>query len=374
MKLLFIGPNLGPGGAERQWSILVPGLAARGFESRVIALDGGGPFVEPIVRGGVPVEVLNMRHQADLGRLWRSRSVRDFSPDIVVSRGVSGIYVGHAIARLRRARHVFNEHKGIALTLSNRRETMLRLLARRIDLVVTVTEEQGELWSQRRFPNGGVVVVPNGVEVPEVSDAPAAIRSELGIPESAVVALMVARMRPEKRVQDFVAAVVRARRQHPELIGVVAGDGPERAAVEAAAGADAGIRLLGYRADIPRLLHAADMFVLTSEAEAAPMAILEAMAAGLPVVATDVGGVPSIVEATRTGLLVPPGDTLALADALCALAGDAQRRATLGAAGALRQRAHWSAESMIARYAQAFADVCGTASQTNQGEGTAFSS
>src|SRR5438105_13129727 len=116
MKILFIGPNLGPGGAERQWSILLPGLRRRGYDARVIALDGGGPFAEPIRDAGVPLEIMKMRNQAHLRPLWRSRLVREFDPQIVVTRGVSGIYVGHAVARWRQAEHIFNEHKSTSLS------------------------------------------------------------------------------------------------------------------------------------------------------------------------------------------------------------------------------------------------------------------
>lgn len=357
MKLLFIGPNLGPGGAERQWSILVPGLHHRGHDARLIALDGGGPFVEPIRRSGVPLEVLGMRHQADIGPLLRSQIIRGFRPDIVITRGISGLYLGHALARWRRARHIYNDHKSISLALSRRRESMLRLLARRIDGVVVVTEDQAAFWAKLREPYGRVAVVPNGVAVAEVDVPRAEIRAALDIPESAVVAMIVATLRPEKRVQDFVAGVVQARWTHPELIGVVVGDGPERAVVEAAADADPGIRLLGYRGDIPELLRAADLFVLTSVAEAAPVALLEAMAARLPVIATDVGGVPGIVKAGETGLLIPSRDPAALALALTTLASDEPRRRALGEEGEKRQRALWSAEAMIDGYVRVFEEV-----------------
>jgi hypothetical protein len=86
MRVLFIGPNLGAGGAERQLSILAPRLRALGFDARVIALDAGGPFAEPLRRRGVPVEVVDMRHQADLRRLVRCPLIRAFAPDVVVSR------------------------------------------------------------------------------------------------------------------------------------------------------------------------------------------------------------------------------------------------------------------------------------------------
>jgi glycosyltransferase involved in cell wall biosynthesis len=352
MKVLFIGPNLGAGGAERQWSILLPGLRRLGYDARLIALDGGGPFAESLQRGGVPLEIMNMRHQADIRPLLRSAALRKFVPDAVVSRGVSGLYIGLAVAQFRHARHIFNEHRQVGLPLSRRREAMVRLIGRRVDLVVAVTAEQAGMWLDRGYPPDRVVVVPNGVEAPDMAESSASIRRELGLPESAVVAALVAGMRPEKRIPDFVRAVLRVREVHPELVGVVVGEGSERSAIETAARGDAGIRLLGQRGDVPRILKAADIFVLASEYEAAPMAILEAMAAGLPVIATATGGIDQMVQHGTTGLLVAPRAPEELASRLAELAGDAELRQVMGRAGARRHREAGGAEAMINGYAR----------------------
>ena len=350
-KTLFIGPNLGAGGAERQWSILLPGLRDKGHDVRLIALDAGGPFADPLRRSGVPLELIEMRHQADIRPLIRSPTLRGFVPDAIVTRGVSGLYIGHAIARWRGARHIFNEHRQVGLPLSRRRETMVRVIARRLDLVVTVTADQAGIWTARGYPPQRIAVVDNGVQTPTVTDSRAVIRAELGVPGTAVAAVLVASMRPEKRIADFVTAVLRARDQHPELVGIVVGDGPDRPAIEHAAAQNPAIRLLGHRDDVSRILKAADVFVLASEYEAAPMAILEAMAAGLPIISTAVGGIPDMVQHGVSGLLVAPRAPHELASALAQLAGDVELRRALGEAGGLRHRERWSAKLMIDRYA-----------------------
>jgi glycosyltransferase involved in cell wall biosynthesis len=352
MKALFIGPNLAAGGAERQWSILLPGLRRRGFDARLVALDGGGPFAEPLQSSGVPLEVLNMRSQADIARLARSRLLRRFMPDVVMTRGVSGLYVGQALAGFRRARHVYNEHLQVGMHLSRRREAMAYVISRKVDLVIAVSPGQAGPWLERGYPRERIVVVPNGVEASSSADPRTVIRQELGIGDSEVVALLVASLRPEKRVSDFVRAVVLAREHCPELTGVVVGDGIERRAVEAAAAGSAGVRLLGHRDDVPRMLAAADIFVLTSGREASPMSILEAMSAGLPVLATNVGGIPEIVAAGETGLLVEPADADALVAGLVTLAKDPKLRATMGQAAVRRHRERWDAEPMIDAYAR----------------------
>ena len=352
MRVLFLAPNLAAGGAERQLSILAPGLRERGFDARLIALDGGGPFEAPLRASGVPLEVLGMRHQADLGPLARSPLVRQFEPQAVVSSGVSGLYVGTAIALRRHAIHAYNEHRQVGLDLSRRREAMLRLIVKRLDLVIAVSAEQRGVWLARGYPPDRIVTVANGVEANTAAGTRVATRRALGISDSAIVALLVARLRPEKRVADFARAVARSRQTHPELIGLIAGEGPDQTAVQAAVTDPDAVRLLGHRDDIPRLLAAADVFVLTSEYEALPMAILEAMAAGLPVIATRVGGIPDIVEERVTGILVAPGNIEQIAAGLTKLTDDHSLRRAMGAAGQRRHRERWSADKMIEGYAR----------------------
>ncbi|MEA2147444.1 MAG: hypothetical protein QOG59_3031, partial [Solirubrobacteraceae bacterium] len=311
--MLFIGPNLGAGGAERQWSILLPGLRERGHDVHLLALDGGGPFLAPLQAAGVPAEVAGMRSQADVLPLLRADGVRRFAPQVIVSRGVSGAWVGTALAAFRRAAHVFNEHRQVGFELSPRREAMMRLVARRLDLVVGVTPEQGAAWVRRGVALDQVLAIPNGVPAAAPDASRSAIRAELGIDDTALVIVLTASMRPEKRIPDFVHAVRRVHAQDARVLGLVIGDGAQRPAVEAAAQGSPAIRLLGQRSDVGRILSACDVFALTSAYEAVPMAILEAMAAGLPVVATDVGALATMVESEHTGLLVAPGDVDAIA-------------------------------------------------------------
>lgn len=367
MKLLFVGPNLGPGGAERQCSILLPGLRRRGHDARLIALDGGGPFAEPLLAAGVPLEILDMRNQLDLRPLFHSTLLRGFDPEIVISRGVSGLYVGQLIALARRARHVFNDHRQVGLPVSRRREAMTKLLAHRLDRVIVVTSGQSAAWIARGYPSERILVVPNGVESPHVTEARSEVRRSLSLPHTAVVAVSVCSLRPEKRIPDFVEAVLHARKRRPELVGLVVGDGPDRPAIEqASAVSSGGIVALGQRGDISRLLSAADIFVSASEREASPMAILEAMAAGLPVIATAVGGVPQMVQDSRSGVLVPPRSSADLASALEQLTANPSARAAMGQRGSELHQQHWSALKMVDGYIEVLGAVAG-GPHTNQG-------
>ncbi len=357
MKVLFLTPGLGAGGAERQLSVLLPGLRRGGTDARLVALDSGGPFEAPLRDAGVPLEVLAMRHQLDLSAVRHSQLLRRFAPDVVVSLSVSGLYAGAAVARLRRVPQWFSDHRGVGFALTRRREAMVRLLARRLNGIIVVSEDQRAVWQRYGAGRVPIVHIPNGVETAAPGRERDEVRRELGVGSDAIVALMVASLKPIKRVFDFVAAVQGARAQVPELVGVIAGDGPDRAGVESAARQSGAVAVLGQRSDVPRLLQAADLLVLCSEYEALPMSVLEGMAAGLPVLATRVGGLPTVVADGQSGLLVAPGDLGALTAGVVALAADAERRRAMGVAGRQRVRERWSAEAMIAAYEQVLRDA-----------------
>jgi glycosyltransferase involved in cell wall biosynthesis len=180
-------------------------------------------------------------------------------------------------------------------------------------------------------------------------------RAALGIKSDAFVAVLIAALRPEKRVDVFFDAVTRARRRDPRITGVVAGDGPQLASL--LQNAPAGMRLLGRHDDVAALIASADVVCLTSDAEALPMVILEAMAGARPVIATDVGGTRDAVVDSVTGYVVAPGDAGAFADCLVRLAADRELRVSLGAAGAKRQRDLFSTSLMVDRYEELLHEV-----------------
>jgi glycosyltransferase involved in cell wall biosynthesis len=165
------------------------------------------------------------------------------------------------------------------------------------------------------------------------------IRERLGASADDVVVGSIANFKPQKGPLDFVEAARLARRSDPRLSFFIAGDGALRPAVERAiAEADLGgvVRLLGWRDDVPELLAATDIFLLTSLFEGLPRVVLQAMAASVPVVATDTGGVAEVIAHGETGLLVPPGNPAAAARAIVALSRDPDRRARFAAAGRSR--------------------------------------
>jgi len=196
----------------------------------------------------------------------------------------------------------------------------------------------------------------------------AVTRSSLGLDESAFVMTLIASLRPEKRVDVFCAAVSQAHRRCPRIRGLIVGNGPDlKRARQLAAQSGAVVQTLGERDDVPDIIAASDAICLSSSAEGFPMVMLEAMSIGRPLVATSVGGIPEAVEHGRTGLLVPPGDTGAFAEALVELAQRPDRAAVMGKAGRERYEALYGVEPMVAEYARLLRSlVCGGAGRGNR--------
>jgi glycosyltransferase involved in cell wall biosynthesis len=358
VRLLFVCPDMGTGGAERHWATLIPELAARGGDVKLLTLAGRGPFFEELVAAGVPAECLDLRRRTDPRGLRRALSVAaEFAPDAVVTRGVSGQLVGELIARRSRALHVYNEHTpltptGRLLPPRAHQRALTRLVARTVDEVVAVTERQVAPLQELGYPGARIDVVPNGVFAREVQGVEPSAELDSG----GFAALCVSGLRPEKRVDLFIQAVGAARRENPAVRGYVAGEGRERERLERFAG-DNGVTLLGARRDVLGLIAAAGAICLPSEAEALPMSVLEAMALARPVVATDVGGTRDLIVEGETGHLVPPGDGAGITRALLELAADGKRARGMGEAGRRRQRERFTGEAMVDCYERAFEEA-----------------
>jgi glycosyltransferase involved in cell wall biosynthesis len=354
VRILFVCPDMRTGGAERHWAMLAPALRARGAVVRVLCLAEEGGLFGDLAAAGVPAACARMRRRTDLAGWRRSLQFAEPRPDVVVTRGVSGQLVGELIARRSRAPHVMNEHTpltpaGELLPMRPHQRLLTRLVARRVDRVIAVTQSQVEPLARLGYRHERIEVVPNGVFGAGTAGDAAATRSALGIQNGEFAVLCVAGLRPEKGVEVFIRAVAAARHADPRLRGFVAGDGPERRRLEALARV-AGVELLGVRADVPELMRATDALALTSEGEALPMSVLEAMALERPVIVTDVGGTKEAVVDGETGLVVPAGDPSAARRALLELASDPERARRLGAAGRARQRELFDGDTMADRY------------------------
>ena len=238
-------------------------------------------------------------------------------------------------------------------------------LDRITDHYVAVSEDLREQGVRARiFRPEKVTVIPNGLQLqplPSSFDA-AAKRIALQIPPGCPVIGTVTRLEPQKAIDVFIRAVAHVHRRHPDLVTLIAGDGPQRDELEALTqnlGIADRVRFLGWRSDAVELLGALDVFCMSSRWEGCPMVLLEAMAMRCPVVAGDIGGVREIVVHENTGLLVRPEDPAAMAAAIERLLASDEQRARMGRAARLRVEQRFAAAGMLRAYSRLYRDLSG---------------
>lgn len=326
------------GGVFQHVSQLAEGLAARGHE----------PVVETLGMVRAVSPAADLRAVAAAAGL-----VRRLRPALVHAHSSKA----GAVARLARAAHprtplVYTPHgyafAGWFENPAERRRYRLaeRALAPLATRVLCVCEAERRLAAEVG-PSGRTDVVHNGIGAP----APAPVHPEVAeLASRGPVIGVVTLLRPGKGIETLIDALPAVLATHPTASVAIAGDGPDRGALEErarAAGVDQAVRFLGETAGPMALLHGADLFVSASWAESFPYNVLEAMAAGLPVVATDVGGTAEAVEHERTGLVVPARDPDALSGAIAALIADPAQGTRFGKAGRQRVEERFGLERMI---------------------------
>jgi glycosyltransferase involved in cell wall biosynthesis len=355
-RVLFVCSTLAVGGAEKQWSLLIPRLRRR-YDISVLTLVTEGRFFNELRLQGIQASCAHMRHRFDFTGLRRALRHAEFRPDLVVTHSIDADVVGHLIARRARAAHVAIQHSGPGLRSRVHRKALGRLIGPRVDGTIAISELQVPRLIALGHRRETIRVIRNAAAAPIPKVPAIAVREDLGIGPDQFVATLVATMRPEKAAHVFVEAVRTANRENPRIRGLIAGGGPELGRIEQLTSGDNVVRVLGERDDVADLFTAADVACLSSTREGLPMSLLEAMALGKPVFATEVGGVAEIVDAGKTGLLVPVGDYESFAKALLRLAAKPALARALGEAGRRRQRELFSLERMVAAYEQAFGEV-----------------
>lgn len=367
IRVLQVSHDLGVGGLPRVVETLCRAIDPALFEVSALCLNFGGELADALTGDGIAVHVLEQAERKPdyLSSLRVARFLRAGAFDVVHSHNTQPFLdaaVGTLLAR-RRSVLVHTDH---ARNFPDKLRYMVleNLLARRAYRVVGVSEHTTEnLHRYERIPRRKLVTIPNGIDgrLFEGTVDRAAIRSSLGVPPGARVALFGSRLEAQKDVPTLLAAMAMLAARRPDLHLVIAGQGSlqdDLRARAAALGISARVSFVGVRLDMPDLLRAADLFVLSSIWEGLPMVILEALAAGCPIVSTAVGGVPAAVVDGETGLLVPPSDPSALAGALERMVGDDALRRRVAAAGRALFAERFSAAAMARRYEALYVDGC----------------
>lgn len=343
------------GGAER----LAVELASRTDRERfdpAVATFRQEAFAEELAAAGRTVHVVPKRRAFDVGLLLRLRRLlRRERVALVHAHDLQSATYGTLAAKLCRVPVVLTCH-GLGIFRQPRSPKLMPRLARWADRVVFVGHwlqrvAAEELGVRPRHP----MVIHNGVDVSAFSpgEPDPELLAELAVEPGAPVVGSVGNLRQVKDYPTLIRAFARARAAVPKALLVLVGDGAERPALEALArelGLAAAVRFAGARTDVARLLRLFSVFALSSRTEGISVALLEAMAAGLPAVATRTGGNPEVLVDGHTGSLVPVGGHEALGDALAALLTDPARRGDWGRAARERVETEFSLTRMVHQY------------------------
>lgn len=369
ISILFLYTSLETGGAERQLASLVERLDRARFRPIVAVQHAVGRIGEELVVRGIPVHALSDRRRFDAGFLRRTRGLmRAENVQLVMTHGFSTGVVARLAGLLGGPPvRIVAEHTVDERDMNPWKHAINRLLRPWTTAWVAVTETQrGYLRGVKRLPEARLHIIHNGIDVTRAGDEPgggevrARVREELGLPENAPVVGCVAVLRPEKDLHTLVGAMQSVVTSIPEARLVLVGDGPERARLRQeilARGLEHRVSLAGHRDDVTDVLSAFDVVVSSSLVEALPMAVLEAMAASLPVVATRVGAMTELVEPEHNGLLVPKGDAPALALAITRVLGDLDTARTWGAASRRRVVERYEVNAMVRAYETLFTEL-----------------
>jgi len=371
LRVLHVVSVPGVGGAQTYVETVALGLGRLGYRVAVACNDDPAlvarcAAVADVFPLAVPYGVSPWRDlryfRHLLGFLRRERF------DIVQTSAVKASLYGRLAARLAGVpvviftAHGFPFHEYMHPVLRGALQTLERLMSRWCtDMVVSVSEaDRRDAVAAGIVPPGRITTIQNGIDVsPSTPEGPAARRA-LGLDARAPVVGMVGRLARQKAPGDFLRAAALVAREFPAATFLVVGDGPLRATLEGLArelGIADRVRFLGFRDEVPVVLAALDVFALSSLWEGLPLTILEAMAAGKPVVATSVNGVAEVVQHGRTGWLVSPQQVEQLAAHIVTLLRDPGIARSMGEAGRRRVRERFSIERTVAELSDLYQDL-----------------
>jgi len=371
MKITHVVENLNRGGLERMVLDLVQRQQKQGHQCQVVCLYETGALAHELDAAGIPVVACNKGRGVDLRALARARWAIDrHATDILHTHNAVAHYqavlasCGLGLLRVLNTRHGMG-----AGQRTGRKEWLYRRALARTDLVVTVCEAARRSGVSRgMFPPTMTRVVPNGIAVERFRPASEGMRRQLlqnlGLTDDAFLIGNVGRLNWTKDQAGLIHAFAQVHARHPSATLLLIGEGELRAELERRAtheGVTHAVHFLGDRSDVRELLQGLDLFVLSSTSEGYSMALLEACAAALPIIATDVGGNGEIIDSGRTGQLVPPGEPDALAEAMLFLLDKPHLASSYGHAARAWVEKYGSLEAMADRYERLYqeCETCG---------------
>ncbi len=345
LRVVHVTLGLDMGGLEKLLVEFARHADRDRHELRFVSLSTRGPLADDVERCGWPVTALEEPDGLRPGLVFRLAGLfRRWRADVVHTHDDKPLLYAASAARLARVPRVIHTRHGQSYTITRRQIALVNLAARLTDRFVCVSEDAARLTVRQGVAARRVGTVWNGIDLTR-------FRYQAARPDGPAV--IVARLNPEKDIETLLRATALAVREAPDFRLEVAGNGPCLPALKQTAaelGLGEHVRFLGEVRDVPGLLARARFFVLSSVSEGVSLTLLEAMASGLAVAATRVGGNPEVVVDGETGLLVPAREPAALAAALLRLHRDAAERGRMGTAGRRRVEEHFDVRGMVARY------------------------
>ena len=360
INLLHVLPSFDIGGSQRRMIALAAGLGAE-FLHTVVAIDGSHE-ASILVPPGTPIRYAAIRltrsRGVSLGNLVRAhRLLRAERPRLLLTYNWGAIEVAFANRLGPHCPHLHCED-GFAGAAAQGPEPRRRALARRLSLgpasrLVVPSRGLEELarsvWG---IPAAHIIRIPNGIDTRRFCPPPAARAAGRSAKDGGIVVGTLTRLSAEKNVDRLLRAFARLP-SDGRIVLMVAGEGPDRQSLESASaslGLDSRVTFTGRVVDAAEALRGFDVFAVTSDSEQMPFSVLEAMACGLPIVATDVGEIQDMVSDENRSFVVPRADEAAFADSLRSLNASAELRLALGAANRRKAERLFDERTMIARY------------------------
>ncbi len=376
IRVLLLIPTLDGYGAEKQLALLACGLPKNRFDVHVAVLTRTGPYETVLRQAGVKVSFLNKRLKFDPFAFWKLRKLlNEFQPDILHTWLFAANAYGRLVVGGRSRREgetsprVVVSERCVDVWKAGWQLWLDRKLVNRTDRLVANSRSVADFYVAQGVPRSKVLVVPNAVEVErfarseeQIAEERKAVREMLQIPSNAKLVGYVGRFARQKRVEDLVWAAELLWQVDERAYAVFVGEGPEKERIQRFVQQihKAGhIRFLDHQPDVAPLIRSLDLFWLASDFEGMSNSLMEAMAAGKPVVVSNIAPNRELVTDGVTGLVVPVGDRVAFAKAAGKILSDPDLARRLGQAAQEKMKQQHSVSRMVDSYARLYEELAG---------------